>query len=144
MRAIEIAEYSSGHEPEPSPDLRPLILGTRWERAALHGRIAARLKERLNAGLIEEVEGLLAAGVDVEKLRSLGLEYRFVTDYLEGAIKNRNDLFQKLNVAIRNFAKRQETWFRRMERNGTEIQWIAEADAEQALACVRGVFPNRV
>ncbi len=144
MRAIEIAEYSSGREPEPAPDLRPLILGTRWERAALHGRIAARLKERLNAGLIEEVEGLLATGVGVERLRSLGLEYRFVTDYLEGAIKNRNDLFQKLNVAIRNFAKRQETWFRRMERNGAEIHWIAEANLEQALECACVAFPNRV
>ena len=143
VRAIEIAEYSSGHEPEPAPDLRPLIFGTRWERAALHGRIAARLKERLNAGLIEEVEGLLAVGVGVEKLRSLGLEYRFVTDYVKGAIKNRNDLFQKLNVAIRNFAKRQETWFRRMERNGTEIQWIAEADVERALEYACAAFPNR-
>ena len=143
VRAIEIAAYSSGHEAEPAPELRPLVLGTRWERSALHGRIAARLKERLNAGLIEEVEGLLAAGVGVERLRSLGLEYRFVTEYLEGAIKNRNDLFQKLNVAIRNFAKRQETWFRRMERNGTEIQWIAEADVEEALEHACAAFPNR-
>ena len=89
------------------------------------------------------MEGLLAAGVGAEKLRSLGLEYRFVTDFIEGAIKNRNDLFQKLNVAIRNFAKRQASWFRRMERNGTEIQWIAEADLAQALELARAAFPDR-
>jgi len=143
VRAIEIAEYSSGQESKPGPDLRPLILGMRWERAVLHTRIAARLKERLSAGLIEEVEGLLSAGAEADRLRSLGLEYRFVTEYLGGTIKSRNDLFQKLNVAIRNFAKRQETWFRRMERNGTEIQWIVEADLAQALELARTTFPNR-
>jgi len=144
VRAIEIVEYSKEHKPEPAPELRPLILGTQWERSKLHERIGARLKERLNHGLVEEVEGLLATGVEAERLRSLGLEYRFVTDYLEGAIKNRNDLYQKLVVAIRNFAKRQETWFRRMERKGAEIIWVEEADLEQALHVAQPRFPDRV
>ena len=144
VRAIEIAVHSLGHEPEPGPEVRPLILGTRWDREVLHKRIGQRLKERLDAGLVEEVEGLLASGVDSGKLRSLGLEYRFVADYLEGTIKNRNDLFQKLNGAIRNFAKRQETWFRRMERNGTEIAWIREGEAGAALRMAAAEFPERV
>ncbi len=144
LRAIEIAEYSKEHQPEPAPELRPLILGTKWERSKLHERIGARLRERLSQGLVEEVEGLLATGAEAERLRSLGLEYRFVTDYLEGAIKNRNDLYQKLVVAIRNFAKRQETWFRRMERKGAEIIWVEEADLEQALHVAQPRFPDRV
>ncbi len=144
VRAIEIAEHSLGHVPEPGPEVRPLILGMRWEREVLHKRIGRRLKERLEAGLVEEVEGLLAGGVDIEKLRSLGLEYRFAADYLDGTIKNRNDLFQKLNGAIRNFAKRQETWFRRMERNGAEITWIREGELGTALRIAAAEFPERV
>lgn len=136
IRAIEIAEHTRRHLPSPAPDVRPLIFGTRWPREELHRRIDKRLRERLDAGLIEEVERLLDAGVSPDRLCSLGLEYRFVTDFLEGRIKNRNDLRQKLRVAINNFAKRQETWFRRMERNGMPIRWIDQADFEQARAVV--------
>ena len=120
--------------------IAPLILGIRWERSALHERIGRRLRARLDGGLVEEVEGLLARGVAPERLRKLGLEYRFVQDYLEGVIKNRNDLFQKLNPAIRNFAKRQETWFRRMERNGARIRWVAGEAIEEAFEIVASVL----
>ena len=141
VRAIEIALYSQTHDAAPAPAMSPLILGIRWERSALHGRIGQRLRARLDGGLVEEVEGLLARGVDRERLRTLGLEYRYVADYLDGTIKNRNDLFQKLNPAIRNFAKRQETWFRRMERNGAEIHWVAGDAIEEALEIAGSVFP---
>ena len=143
VRAIEIAEHARTHEPRPAPEVRALILGTQWDRAVLHDRIEKRLRERLEHGLIEEVTGLLQRGVPAERLRLLGLEYRYVTDYLEGDIKNRNDLFQKLNTAIRNFAKRQETWFRRMERNETAIRWIRNGDLEKALGLARSAFPER-
>lgn len=143
IRAIEIAEAERDAKPAPSPDIRALVLGTRWPRAELHARISERLKARMEQGLIEEVKGLMEAGVAAERLRLLGLEYRFVTDYLEGAIKNRNDLFQKLNAAIRNFAKRQETWFRRMERNGFEIHWIERAAFEPAIALAREALGTR-
>ena len=133
-RAIEIAEYTQIHPPEPLPDLHPLILGTRWSRSDLHARIAHRLKERMNHGLIEEVTALREQGVSDARLYNLGLEYRYVTDLLTGEINNKNDLFQKLLPAIKNLAKRQETWFRRMERNGMEIHWIDEANVEEALA----------
>jgi tRNA dimethylallyltransferase len=134
VRAIEIAEHVPATPLPPAPDIRPLILGTRWPREELHQRIEQRLRERLDAGMIEEVEGLLAQGVPLAKLHFLGLEYRHVADYLNGAIRNRNDLQQKLAAAIRAFAKRQETWFRRMERHGAEIHWIDRADVAQALA----------
>ncbi len=133
VRAIEIATYSQSRDPEPAPEIRPVVFGTRWPRPVLRKRIAERLEQRLNHGLIEEVEGLVANGVPWEKLEFLGLEYRFVAQYLQGKIPSRDDLFEKLKVAIRQFAKRQESWFRRMERRGTEIHWIDGADLDAAL-----------
>jgi tRNA dimethylallyltransferase len=73
--------------------------------------------------MIEEVQGLLKKGVSFETLEFYGLEYRFVAQYLKGEL-NRNDMFQKLNSAIHQFAKRQETWFRRLERQGILIHWV--------------------
>ncbi len=137
VRAIEIADYERDHAPEPLPMIRPLVLGVRWERARLRDRITARLKERLDQGLIAEVERLHATGIAWERLDFYGLEYRFVTRFLKGEL-TRNDMFQKLNSAIHDFAKRQETWFRRMERNGTEIRWLdgAGEPLEEALRIV--------
>jgi tRNA dimethylallyltransferase len=132
IRAIEIAEHKPGAPPPPAPEIRPLIIGIRWKREVLRQRIAARLKERLNTGLIEEVEALHQYGIGWERLELLGLEYRFLAQYIQGDIKNKNDLFQKLNGAIARFAKRQETWFRRMEKNGICIHWIDEADERAA------------
>jgi len=140
VRAIEIAQFAARNEPQTAPGIRPLILGTRWSRPSLHKRIAQRLQNRLDEGLIGEVEGLLRQGVPEEKLHALGLEYRYVNDFLAGRINNRNDLLQKLDAAIRKFAKRQDTWFRRMERNGTIIHWIKEANFEEALAITSNHF----
>jgi len=133
VRAIEIAEYSATHEPEPLPEISALVLGIRWDRRVLRERIAKRLAERLREGLIEEVQRLHDVGVSWEKLEFLGLEYRFVSEFLRGVIKNENDLRQKLASAIGSFAKRQDTWFRRMERQGTVIHWIEGGDLESAL-----------
>ena len=128
-RAIEIAEGEKQPVAEPTdwPDLSPRVFGLRWQRDVLRQRITRRLRERLDHGMIEEVEGLHAAGVSWETLDYFGLEYRFVARYLQGMF-TRNDLFQKLNSAIHQFAKRQETWFRRMQRQGVDICWL---DAEQ-------------
>jgi len=136
VRAIEIAEYSASHDPQPAPDIRPLILGTQWDRSILRQRIRVRLAERIDHGLIAEVEGLHARGVPLERLEQLGLEYRFVAEYIEGKIRNKNDLIQKLAAVISRFAKRQDTWFRRMERNGFKIHWIPGADFAKAAAVV--------
>lgn len=125
IRAIEIAEAErqSGARPLALPKLVPKVFGLRWPRPLLRQRITKRLRERLDHGLIEEVAGLHEAGVSWETLDSYGLEYRFVAQHLQGLL-NRNDLFQKLNSAIHQFAKRQETWFRRMERQGVVIHWL--------------------
>jgi tRNA dimethylallyltransferase len=128
VRAIEITEGEEAAAPtlSPLPPLSPVVFGVRWEREALRRRITARLKERLQQGLIEEVARLHASGIPYETLEFYGLEYRFVALHLKGEL-NRNDMFQKLNSAIHQFAKRQETWFRRMERQGTEIHWLEGA-----------------
>lgn len=138
IRAIEIAVHTEAGDPPEAPDLRPLVLGIHWERRELRERIAARLKERLQAGLIEEVEGLRAQGVPWHRLEALGLEYRYVADFLRGKIATTDDLLSDLSIGIGRFAKRQESWFRRMERGGIRIHWIERADFEKAMTIVRG------
>lgn len=131
VRAIEIAsgEAEAAAELPPPPEIRPLVLGLQWPRERLRQRISRRLKERLEQGMIEEVASLHAAGVPWATLEFYGLEYRFIAQHLQG-ILNRNDMTQKLASAIHQFAKRQETWFRRMEKQGTRIHWLdAEGDA---------------
>jgi tRNA dimethylallyltransferase len=130
LRAVEIASAEqAGPEPVAAlPQLAPRVFGLRWPRETLRQRITARLKERLRGGMLEEVAALHAAGVAWERLDYYGLEYRFIGRYLQGAL-NRNDMTQQLNSAIHQFAKRQETWFRRMEKHGVVIDWI---DAKQA------------
>jgi len=139
VRAIEIAAYEQRHEPKPLPEVEPLVLGVRWERGVLRERITARLKERLGQGLVEEVAGLHAAGIPWEAFEFYGLEYRYVARFLKGEL-TRNDMVQKLNSAIHDFAKRQETWFRRMERSGTTIHWLdgAGEPLAEALEIVSG------
>ncbi len=125
VRAIEIAEAEA--EPQKAsvelPTLNPIILGIKWDRTILKKRITERLKQRMNNGLIEEVERLHQEGVSWESLHFYGLEYRFVASFLKGEV-NRNDMFQRLNSAIHTFSKQQEKWFRRMERKGTTIHWL--------------------
>jgi tRNA dimethylallyltransferase len=125
VRAIEIAEgeRASADLLPPLPALHPVVFGIRWPREELRRRITARLKERLSHGMIEEVQRLHAGGIPWATLEFYGLEYRFIAQHLQGKL-NRNDMFQKLNSAIHDFAKRQETWFRRMERQGTVIHWL--------------------
>jgi tRNA dimethylallyltransferase len=125
IRAIEIASHERKHatEPEPFPHIQPLVIGIRWERTELRRRITERLRQRLENGMIEEVRRLHDGGIGWERLDYYGLEYRFVGAFLREEM-TRNDLFQRLNGAIHDFAKRQETWFRRMERNGVTIHWV--------------------
>ena len=134
IRAIEIAEGTrQAKKTSPNTSLTPLILGLRWERTLLRERITARLKERLDAGLMTEVETLLARGISHERLAAYGLEYRFACRHLCGEL-TWETFFQGLNQAIHKFAKRQETWFRRMERNGVTIHWLDGAENPLAAA----------
>jgi len=125
LRAIEIAtaEADSTATLLAWPELQPLVFGLRWPREELRRRIGKRLKERLAQGMIEEVAALQAAGVSWEMLDYYGLEYRYIAAFLRGE-GNRNDMTQRLAAAIGQFAKRQETWFRRMEKQGVAIRWI--------------------
>jgi tRNA dimethylallyltransferase len=136
VRAIEIALHQEGRgsaEVIDLPELRPLVFGIRIEREIVRRRITERLKSRLSGGMIDEVRRLLADGVPIARLESYGLEYRFVSRYLSGEM-NRNDMFQKLNSAIHDFAKRQDSWFRKMEKHGVEIIWLdASADPLEKL-----------
>jgi len=106
-----------------SSDLQSLNIGISSEREETKRRITERLKQRLTAGMIEEVEKLMQKGISLEKLNYFGLEYKFVSQYIDGEL-NFNDMFQKLNSSIHNFAKRQMTWFRKMEKEGVKINWF--------------------
>lgn len=123
VRAIEIAEASRASDAPPFPELPSRVFGMRLPRADLRRRIAERLDARLAAGLIGEVERLLAGGVPERALDRYGLEYRWVTRFVRGGI-DRPALRDGLLADIRRFAKQQETWFRRMERRGTRITWL--------------------
>jgi len=125
IRAIEIEDYYKNN-PDISldyPKFNTLFIGIDVDRNTRRKRITNRLKARLEEGMIEEVENLLKSGIAAEDLIYYGLEYKFLTMYVTGEI-NRNDMFQKLESAIHQFAKRQMTWFRGMERKGAIINWI--------------------
>jgi tRNA dimethylallyltransferase len=125
IRALEIEQFLQDN-PENLPNwphINQVVFGIQWDRAELKRRITERLLQRLEQGLLEEVQGLLREGVSAEQLKFYGLEYRFLTMHLLGEL-NFNDMFQKLNSGIHAFAKRQMTWFRKMERNGTTIHWL--------------------
>ena len=134
VRAIEIAEAEAAAPEQPDPpNITPAIFGVHFDPAALRSRITARLRQRLEEGMIEEVQALREGGVAQERLDYFGLEYRFIARHVAGEI-DRNDMFQKLNAAIHQFAKRQRTWFRRMERQGVAIQWVdGEGTPEQLI-----------
>ena len=130
VRAIEIAMFMKSPECEemraklePRPDIYPLVIGTTLERDQMHKNIEIRLKERLEQGMIDEVRNLHESGYSWERLEKLGLEYRFVSEYLEGKM-DYDTMQERLYHAICQFAKRQETWFRGMEKKGVKINWL--------------------
>ena len=125
IRAIEIAEYQKRNaEIIPDfPKIDYIIIGVAMEREAVCQSIYNRLKQRLRDGMIDEVQALLDSGIAPDDLIYYGLEYKFVTQYLMHEFSY-NYMVEHLNIAIRQFAKRQMTWFRHMERNGFKINWI--------------------
>jgi len=125
IRAIEIArgESESLNDQPPYPQIRHRVIGISWERSELRQRITERLKQRLENGLIEEVLRLHNGGIPWQRLDYYGLEYRFAGAFLRGEM-TRNDMFQRLNSAIHDLAKRQGNWFRRMESHGIVIHWV--------------------
>ena len=125
IRAIEIETYNVEH-PMPRRELPPvdsLIIGVNIDRELRREKITRRLKVRLEEGMVDEVKALLDEGIPAEDLIYYGLEYKFVTEYLTGQLTY-DEMFSRLEIAIHQFAKRQMTWFRGMERRGFEIHWI--------------------
>ena len=110
----------------------PIVLGVDYPRGVIRDRITNRLHERLDQGMIQEVEKLLASGISHEQLEKFGLEYRFISRYLLGQFE-REEMVEKLNTAIHQFAKRQMTFFRNIEKNGISIHWIVKGNMEKAL-----------
>lgn len=125
IRAIEIEEYYKQQPPEyrEFPSLKSLIVGVDIDRELRREKITRRLKQRLDEGMVEEVRGLLTEGVSAENLIYYGLEYKFLTQYVIGELTF-EEMFQQLETAIHQFAKRQMTWFRGMERRGFTIHWL--------------------
>ena len=125
IRAIEIEEYYKQQPPEyrEFPSLKSLIIGVEIDRELRREKITRRLKQRLDEGMVEEVRGLLAEGIDPENLIYYGLEYKFLTQYAIGELTF-EEMFHQLETAIHQFAKRQMTWFRGMERRGFTIHWL--------------------
>lgn len=125
LRAIEIAEHQRGipMTGKGKPAFQSRLFAIFLERRDLRERITRRLELRLQQGMAEEVERLLARGIGVEKLHYYGLEYRHLASYVTGQASH-GEMFSRLNTAIHQFAKRQMTWFRRMEKRGISIHWL--------------------
>ena len=128
IRAIEIETYNLTNptEERQCPPIDSLIIGVDIDREERRRKITKRLKERLKAGMIDEVDGLLKRGIPADDLIYYGLEYKFVTEYIIGKLTY-EEMFQQLEIAIHQFAKRQMTWFRGMERRGFTIHWVNAA-----------------
>lgn len=140
LRAIEIAEFqkngceSARAEMPQRPQFNPIVLGTTFPRDKLRCNIKERLRQRLKEGMIQEVQAIHDSGIEWRRLERLGLEYKFVAQFLQGMIPSENELFSQLNIAIGQFAKRQETWFRGMERKGIKIHWLAPGSQEHRVS----------
>lgn len=145
MRAVEVATYLQQHTQAPIayPQLRPLLVGLAPDVSERKRRIHARLEARLQEGLVQEVEGLLAGGVAPEVLKRLGLEFKFVTEYVLGETPY-DAMVTMLETAIRQYAKRQMTWFRKMEREGHTIHWLdAKADSGAQIKAIIELFLHK-
>jgi len=125
IRAIEIEEYYLTQSPEVNDydPVNSLIIGVSIDRELRRKKITSRLKKRLEEGMVEEIQQLLDSGISPEDLIYYGLEYKFLTQYVIGQLSYQ-EMFEQLEIAIHQFAKRQMTWFRGMERRGFQIHWV--------------------
>ncbi len=146
VRAIEVAMHEKQH-PEMKkklPAFQSIVFGISLSRNEVRERITRRLKKRLDDGMADEVKNLLESGLSPQQVRFYGLEYRYLTDYVTGEITY-EEMFRLLNTAIHQFAKRQMTWFRRMERKGVNIRWLnGNLPAEENAEIVVGQFKDLV
>lgn len=125
IRAIEIETYNLEHPTveRQLPPVDSLVVGINIDRDLRREKITRRLKVRLDEGMVDEIRGLIDSGINPDDLIYYGLEYKFITEYVVGRLSY-GDMFRQLEIAIHQFAKRQMTWFRGMERRGFNIHWI--------------------
>lgn len=145
IKALEIIEAKKNGVDSTSvqrPEINPLIIGTTLPRPQMWENISIRLKERLDGGMLEEVQSIHDNGITWERLEKLGLEYRFCSQFLQGKIVTKEELFEGLFIAIRQFAKRQETWFRMMEKKGVEIKWLEPGSKEERIAQAKEIIAS--
>ena len=139
IRAIEIEEYYRNHPAEGRdfPSIHALVVGIDIDRETRRRKISERLKQRLEHGMLDEIRDLLAEGIPAENLIYYGLEYKYLTQYVIGELAY-EEMYRKLEIAIHQFAKRQMTWFRGMERRGIQIHWLeASSPMEDKVAQIR-------
>lgn len=139
IRAIEIEEYYRNHPAEGRdfPSIHALVVGIDIDRETRRRKISERLKQRLEHGMLDEIRDLLAEGIPAENLIYYGLEYKYLTQYVIGELAY-EEMYRKLEIAIHQFAKRQMTWFRGMERRGIQIHWLeASSPMENKVAQIR-------
>lgn len=144
IRAIEISEYKKQNPTAKMniPKIRSINFGIEFTREKTRKLITERLKNRLETGMVDEVKQLLEVGMQPEQLMFYGLEYRYLTMYITGEISY-GEMFEKLNIAIHQFAKRQMTWFRKMEKNGIFIHWInGELSLTEKVAQIISLLPK--
>lgn len=142
IRAIEIEHFNSNRLSKKGifPKLNPLIVGILFDRDCRRKRITERLKQRLDAGMVDEVKLLIENGVDTDTLLYYGLEYKYITLYLTGKLTYEK-MVGDLEIAIHQFAKRQMTWFRGMEKRGTVIHWLdGNMPLEEKVSTVIGLL----
>jgi len=143
IRALEIAFYKRDNpgfeEGDPVEKIDPLVICTRWDRELLRERIDSRLEQRLARGMVDEVERILKSGIDRKRFSLFGMEYGHIARYIDGDVSY-GKMVEDLKHSIHQLAKRQETWFRGMERRGIEVHWIKDADCKEAAAIVGRCF----
>ena len=142
IRAIEIEEYylTCPVEERSFPQVNALVVGVSVDREVRRERISRRLRERLKEGMVDEVRSLLDSGITPDQLIYYGLEYKYLTLYLTGAMKY-EEMVHGLEIAIHQFAKRQMTWFRGMEKRGVDIKWIdASQERAQLVEQIKGML----
>ena len=142
IRAIEIETFNGEHPMASAdvPNIDTLVIGVDIDREERRSKISKRLRDRLDNGMVDEIRGLLDGGIPADDLIYYGLEYKYVTEYAIGRLIY-EEMFEKLEIAIHQFAKRQMTWFRGMERRGTTIHWVdASLSMEEKIQYIKRLW----
>lgn len=142
IRAIEIETFNGEHPMASAdvPNIDTLVIGVDIDREERRSKISKRLRDRLDNGMVDEIRGLLDGGIPADDLIYYGLEYKYVTEYAIGGLTY-EEMFEKLEIAIHQFAKRQMTWFRGMERRGTTIHWVdASLSMEEKIQYIKRLW----